>query len=60
MMNHKKSLKKLALNKKTVINLNPELMDEVRGGAVTLLPSCLCTHLCSVIVDSICKCYTDE
>ncbi len=45
----KKFEKKLALNKKTISNLNKSDMTEVLGGSA-IIKSCLCSESCSLIM----------
>lgn len=58
-MRPKTSLKKLVLNKSTVIDLGNESMKAVYGGETQVADTCTPTKLRSIIVDSICKCYID-
>lgn len=51
----KRFAKKLALNKKTVSNLNETDLNNIRGGSIVFI----CTRSCSIVI-ACCDPHTDE
>jgi hypothetical protein len=52
----KKGLRKLSLNRETLLSLNDEALTEAAGGATTLCASVSLCHVCPTTPAATCRC----